>query len=65
MSGISFDDRGLVCPACRARLKLASHKLPSAAVACMGCGRVYPIREGIPVLLIEEATQPGRPASRK
>jgi uncharacterized protein YbaR (Trm112 family) len=60
MSGTSFDDRVLACPACRARLKVES-----TTVACTGCGRVYPIREGIPVLLLEEATQPGRPSTRK
>jgi hypothetical protein len=55
MSGTSFDERALVCPACRARLRLAA---PRNVVECTGCGRIYPVREGIPVLLIEEATQP-------
>jgi uncharacterized protein len=61
MSGISFDDRPLACPACRARLELEANR-----VVCSGCGRVYPIREGIPVLLLDEATLPGKPpAARK
>jgi uncharacterized protein YbaR (Trm112 family) len=57
MSG-TFDDRVLVCPACLTRLALES-----GAMACTGCGRVYPIREGIPVLLLDEATQPANPAA--
>ncbi len=29
----------------------------AAALTCTGCGRVFPIRDGIPVLLLEEAVQ--------
>lgn len=39
----------LVCPACRAKVVLEEEFL-----SCGGCGRRYPIREGIPVMLIEE-----------
>jgi hypothetical protein len=47
----------LVCPACRAPVKL----LPQdAGLACEGCGRVYPVRDGIPVMLVEESTPPTR-----
>jgi uncharacterized protein YbaR (Trm112 family) len=28
-------------------------------LTCVECGRVYPIRDGIPVLLLDEATRPG------
>ena len=28
------------------------------ALVCTECGRVYPIREGIPVLLLDEAVTP-------
>jgi uncharacterized protein YbaR (Trm112 family) len=43
----------LVCPACRADVKEEA-----AGLACVGCGRVYPVRDGIPVMLAEEATPP-------
>jgi uncharacterized protein YbaR (Trm112 family) len=28
----------------------------AAALTCTECGRVFPIRDGIPVLLLDEAT---------
>lgn len=44
----------LVCPVpeCRKPLTLASDE---SSLTCTGCGRVYPIRDGIPVLLVDEA----------
>jgi uncharacterized protein YbaR (Trm112 family) len=45
----------LVCPACRADVA----ELPDGSgIECRGCGRVYPVRDGIPVMLVEEATPP-------
>jgi hypothetical protein len=46
----------VVCPACHARLAFTEK---NEALACTGCGRVYPIEDGLPVLLIERATLPG------
>lgn len=43
----------LACPACKTAVKLEHEKL-----ACTACGRRYPIRDGIPVMLIEEAELP-------
>ena len=43
----------LACPACRADVFLESDK-----IVCTSCRRRYPIREGIPVMLIEEAEIP-------
>ena len=42
----------LACPACddRPPVKLKGEKL-----VCEKCKRVYPIRDGIPVMLVEEA----------
>ncbi|HEX6853517.1 MAG TPA: Trm112 family protein [Candidatus Polarisedimenticolaceae bacterium] len=47
----------LVCPACHAKVRPTEG---SAGLACEGCGRVYPIRDGIPVMLVEEASAPTR-----
>jgi uncharacterized protein YbaR (Trm112 family) len=49
----------IVCPVCHARLSLPEVSLEDEAslvdkaplVACTGCGRRYPIEDGIPVLL--------------
>lgn len=43
----------LACPACKADVKLENDK-----IVCVGCGRRYPVREGIPVMLIDEAELP-------
>ena len=43
----------LVCPACRARVEL---KPDQSGLKCVSCHRVYPIRDEIPVMLIDEAT---------
>ncbi len=43
------------CPSCGGTLQETTE--PSA-LACTGCGLRYPVEEGIPVMLIEEATRP-------
>ena len=43
----------LVCPACRAKVE---RKPDGSALKCVACKRVYPIRDDIPVMLIDEAT---------
>jgi uncharacterized protein YbaR (Trm112 family) len=45
----------LVCPACRASL-LADEA--ASELVCTGCGLAYPVRDDIPVLLVDEARQP-------
>jgi uncharacterized protein len=42
----------LVCPACRARVEL---KPDGSGLKCVECKRVYPVRDDIPVMLIDEA----------
>jgi hypothetical protein len=32
-------------------------------LTCTECGRVFPIRDGIPVLLLDEATPPASPST--
>jgi uncharacterized protein YbaR (Trm112 family) len=42
----------LVCPACRGEVRPdGQHE----RLECEGCGRAYPVRDGIPVMLVEEA----------
>lgn len=48
----------LACPACHGKI---SHDEDKDRLDCEKCRRSYPIKEGIPVLLIEEATQPENP----
>ena len=43
----------LVCPADHAKLELKSD---GSGLKCVQCRRVYPIRDDIPVMLIDEAT---------
>jgi len=52
----------LACPAeHHAPLRMGEPGDPkAAALTCTECGRVFPIRDGIPVLLLDEAT--GGPA---
>ncbi|MBI3210199.1 MAG: Trm112 family protein [Candidatus Solibacter usitatus] len=42
----------LICPACRSDLVLQDAE---SGLKCTQCRRVYPIRDGIPVMLIDEA----------
>jgi len=43
----------LVCPACHAKVEL---RPDGNGLKCISCRRVYPIRDDIPVMLIDEAT---------
>ncbi len=45
----------LACPACDARPKVV---LENDRLTCTECGRRYPIRNGIPVMLVEDAEWP-------
>ena len=40
----------LACPACKADVELKDNK-----IVCVKCKRKYPIKDGIPIMLIEEA----------
>jgi len=41
-----------VCPECKADVEM---KQDQSGLKCVQCKRVYPIRDDIPVMLIEEA----------
>lgn len=42
----------LACPACHGKVELRDEN----RLVCVECRRAYPIRDGIPVMLIDEAT---------
>lgn len=43
----------LACPLCKADVVLKDDR-----IVCAKCGRRYPIRDGIPIMLIDEAELP-------
>lgn len=45
----------LACPKCKAPVEQKSETLCCTSA---DCGLIYPIRNGIPVMLIDEATDP-------
>lgn len=54
----------LACPACKGDVELKDHKLKNNGLAstgqsqkiiCKKCGKKYPVRDGIPIMLIDEA----------
>ena len=49
----------IVCPACHGELALTEGGRPGQPaqpeLVCQGCALAYPVREGIPVLLVDEA----------
>jgi uncharacterized protein YbaR (Trm112 family) len=44
----------MACPVCRGALEDRGE-----ALACTACGVLYPVRDGIPIMLPEEAYRPG------
>ena len=45
----------LACPNCRADLRVDD---AASELVCTGCGYAYPVRDDIPVLLVDEARKP-------
>ena len=43
----------LVCPVCKAKVVL---KEDGSGLKCVECKRVYPVRDDIPVMLVDQAT---------
>jgi uncharacterized protein YbaR (Trm112 family) len=48
----------IVCPDCRGALAVDE---ASSELVCTKCGLAYPVRDDIPVLLVDEARAPERP----
>jgi len=48
----------LACPDCHAALRQDD---AASELVCTGCGLAYPVRDAIPVLLVDEARRPGSP----
>ncbi len=49
----------IVCPVCHGKVEM---KPDNSGLQCVACHRVYPIRDEIPVLLVDEATIENPPA---
>jgi hypothetical protein len=45
----------LACPACRGDVEYDTR---AEKIICVDCGRRYPIKDGIPVMLIDESETP-------
>ena len=45
----------LACPNCRADVEYLEQE---SVIVCTGCGYRYPVRDDIPVMLIDEAEKP-------
>lgn len=43
----------LACPLCREEVRLTPD---GSGLKCIKCHRIYPIKDGIPIMLIDEAT---------
>lgn len=54
----------LACPACKAGVQ---YNAKEEKITCTECGRAYPIKDDIPVMLLEEAELPegGEPKEPK
>ena len=49
----------IVCPACHGALAaVAAPGTGEGELVCQGCGNAYPVRDDIPVLLVDEARKP-------
>ena len=45
----------LACPVCKTPVKEVRD---GAGLQCSDCGRIYPVEDDIPVMLVEEAERP-------
>lgn len=47
----------LACPACKTEVELVEYQEVEHGLKCNQCNRIYPIKDRIPVMLIDEAIQ--------
>ncbi|MBC7962528.1 MAG: Trm112 family protein [Steroidobacteraceae bacterium] len=45
----------LACPVCKGNLAPAGESNDKYSLLCVPCGLLYPVRDGIPVMLADEA----------
>jgi uncharacterized protein YbaR (Trm112 family) len=45
----------LACPACKGDVE---YNMRDEKIICVGCGLKYPVKDGIPVMLVDEAEKP-------
>lgn len=55
----------LVCPVCKGGLKAAPTQPGADRLVCGTCRKAYPVRDGIPVMLVEEAEAIGEGPPRR
>ena len=52
----------LVCPDCKGSLTVDQDH---DELICNGCGLIYPVRDDIPIMLVDEARRPEPPRSQR
>ena len=45
----------LACPLCKKDVELLEYKTGTHGLKCGECKKIYPIKDGIPVMLVDEA----------
>lgn len=45
----------LICPECRVEVELTQYQPENYGLKCRQCQRIYPIEDGIPIMLVDQA----------